>query len=317
MGGGNWSSDFYRDQEAERERSGRQAFAYNHVVSQQRHEDRKVHASMDPKGVAFRESRDSEEHPESNAIMVWFDVTGSMGRIPTVLREKLPNLMDTLNNGSYIPHPQLFFGAVGDDVSDRGPLQVGQFESDNRVNEAFENMWLEGNGGGTMHESYQNAIYFAARHTAIDCWEKRQKKGYLFLIGDELPYDVVSRTRLEGLLGVDPQENIPIETIIREAQERFNIFFLIPTHTSHGRNPNIRARWEALLSPENVLMLEDADSVCETIAITIGLCEGTVDIDTAREQLSNNGSSAEHINHAAAAVSNVNGAATEGRTARL
>ena len=53
--------------------------------------------NMDPKGVNFRESRDSEEHPNTIPVMVFLDVTGSMGRIPEVLvREKLGALMNTL-----------------------------------------------------------------------------------------------------------------------------------------------------------------------------------------------------------------------------
>ena len=77
------------------------------------------------------------------------------------------------------------FGAVLDATCDRVPLQVGQFESDNRMDEHLGNMVLEGGGGGQMTESYELAMYFMARHTAIDCHEKRRRRGYLFIIGDE------------------------------------------------------------------------------------------------------------------------------------
>lgn len=36
-------------------------------------------------------------------------------------------------------------------------------------------------------------MYFIARHTAIDCWEKHGCKGYLFLIGDEMAYPRADR----------------------------------------------------------------------------------------------------------------------------
>lgn len=44
-----------------------------------------------------------------------------------------------------------------------------------------------------MTESYELAMYFMARHTSIDCYEKRGKRGYLFMIGDELAYPKVKR----------------------------------------------------------------------------------------------------------------------------
>ena len=80
------------------------------------------------------------------------------------------------------------FAAVGDATCDRVPLQVGQFESDNRMDENLENMILEGGGGGQKTESYELALYFMARHTAIDCYAKRGRRGYLFVIGDEMAY---------------------------------------------------------------------------------------------------------------------------------
>ena len=67
---------------------------------------------MLPTGVKFRESRDSDIHPDSLAIAVFLDETGSMGRIPEVLvREKLGPLMNTLIDHG-VPHPQILFGGI-------------------------------------------------------------------------------------------------------------------------------------------------------------------------------------------------------------
>ena len=62
--------------------------------------------------------------------------------------------------------PQIMFGAIGDATCDRVPLQVGQFESDNRMDDDLGRIVLEGGGGGQMTESYELAMYFMARHTA-------------------------------------------------------------------------------------------------------------------------------------------------------
>jgi hypothetical protein len=176
----------------------------------------------------------------------------------------------------YVEHPQILFGAVGDAYSDAVPLQIGQFESGLEMDDDLAKLFLEGNGGGQVHETYELGMYFIARHTIIDCWEKRGQKGYLFTIGDEKPYDVVRRQQVQQLIGDTLKKDIPVEQIVAEVQERYEYFHIIPTNTSHGRNPDVQARWKGLLG-ERVLLLEDAAAVCETIALAIGLCEGTLD----------------------------------------
>lgn len=63
---------------------------------------------------------------------------------------------------------------------------------------------LEGGGGGQMRESYELAMYFMARHTSIDCFEKRGKRGYLFMIGDELAYPKAKRREIAKVIGGEP-----------------------------------------------------------------------------------------------------------------
>ena len=185
MGSSRWSDAFYSAREADRATTGTSAFVHDHAVKTGVVEA-KVHERMDPKGVKFRESRDSEAHPESRALAVWFDVTGSMGGIPLVLQKKLAGLMAMLIKKGYIAHPQIMFGGIGDASTDpyrgyqtdKAPLQVGQFESGIEMDDDLGRLFLEGGGGGQSTESYELAMYFTARHTAIDCFEKRGEKGY-------------------------------------------------------------------------------------------------------------------------------------------
>ena len=148
---------------------------------------------MDPRDVRVRESRDSDAHPESHAVAVLFDVTGSMQGVPRILQANLPKLMGLLIRKGYLDHPQILIGAIGDATCDAAPLQVGQFESGIEIEEDLGKLYLEGGGGGHITESYELAMYFMARHTAIDCFEKRGRRGYLFVIGDEIPYPQVKR----------------------------------------------------------------------------------------------------------------------------
>lgn len=278
MGSSRWSDDFYHARARHRAATGASAFAYSDSLRDAPAELRRAHRKMDPMGVAFRESRDSAAHPTSKAIAVLFDVTGSMGSIPVVLQTKLVNLMGLLIRKGYVEHPQILFGAVGDATCDYVPLQIGQFESGIEMDDDLGRLYLEGGGGGQATESYELAAYFMARHTSIDCFEKRGEKGYLFFIGDEQCYPQVKRREVADILGDGLQTDIPVDAIFSELQRRYEVFCLIPSGASHGGDRHIRRSWERLLGPR-VITLDDPAAVCEAIALCIGLCEGRVDLD--------------------------------------
>ncbi len=288
MGGSRWSDDFYRDRDLDRKKTGKSAFDYDAKLKADPSAKKAVHAKMDPRGVT-RESRDCDAHPKSVAIGVVFDVTGSMGSVPIELQKKLPQLMGLLLRKGYVQDPQILFGAVGDYFADRVPLQIGQFESGIEMDDDLGRLYLEGGGGGSYEESYQLALYFFARHTSIDCFEKRGKKGYLVIIGDEKPYALARTEEIAKIVGDDLREDLPVEDVIREAREKYHVFFVIPHGASHGTDPALRRRWEELLGPQNVIMLPDADGVCEAIGLAIGLIEGTANVDHLADDLADAG----------------------------
>lgn len=268
MGGGSWDDSIYK---AVKGAGGSTSFGHTSRVSAG--SDPALHSEMDVRGKT-RESRDNAEHPDSLAIQVLFDVTGSMSGVPMALQQKLGSLMELVIRKGYVEHPQILFGAIGDATCDSAPLQIGQFESDVRMHEDLTRIYLESGGGGQNTESYELAIYFAARHTSIDCYDKRGKKGFLFIIGDEMPYDMVKKEEVKRHLGDNLQGNIPVEDIIAEAKEKYHLFYIIPVATSNGKNPQIRRKWQELLGEENVLILQDAQEAAELIAATIGITEG-------------------------------------------
>jgi hypothetical protein len=271
MGSGRWSTDVWSAAENYRRATGSSAFAYSDGGARQ------AHPALDPRGVGHREARDSAEHPDSTPIAVLFDVTGSMGTVPRTLQTKLPQLLGLLTRKGYATDPQILFGAVGDATCDRVPLQIGQFESDNRMDDDLARIVLEGGGGGQKHESYELAMYFMARHTALDSI-RRGRRGYLFLIGDEMPYDRVKPTEVKRFLGDRLGQAVPTEGILAELRRTFDVYYLMPAAAGWGGDTEILARWRGLLG-QNVIELDDLDAVCETIALTVGLGENRVDLD--------------------------------------
>lgn len=283
MGSGYWSADVYET--ARRLRNGKSAFAYSDSGA------RTVHPDLDPFDVGKRESRDSGEHPNSLPIAVLFDVTGSMGTVPRTLQKKLPRLLALLSERRYVRDPQLLFGAIGDATCDRAPLQVGQFESDNRMERYLHEIVLEGGGGGQKSESYELAMYFMARHTSIDCFDKRGKRGYLFVIGDEMPYPAVKPREVSAWIGDEIPQPVAIRNLVAQLTRRWDTYFILPDGASYAGDGQVLGTWRGLLG-QNVIELADTGAVCETIALTVGLGEEAIDLAEGLADLRDVGSTA-------------------------
>ena len=298
MGSGNWSPNTYQARAKKRQTTGQDAFAFSRQASA-------VHPALNPFGLEMRESRDTDEHPDSNAIIVGLDVSGSMGKTVRAIHKDLPHLLGLLQGRKYVPHPQIMFAAFSNGSCDHVPVQVGQFESDNRMDENLENMILGGRlaGGCDIRESAELLIYLAARHTSIDVWEKRQRKGYLFLITDEMAYEHIKANEIKDIFGRDIKKNAPLQDMIAEASEKYHIFVLIPTETSSGQDPRVREFYKAYLDSKHVVLLENSDDVSETIALAIGLTEGNIRLAEGLAHLKESGASEATINELSKALS--------------
>lgn len=289
MGSGRWDYDSYQAAAAFRAAHGIDDFAYSQAMGRQSRQHWHAAPELDPLGVTVRESRDSAEHPASTPIVIMFDVTGSMRLVPQIMQRQLGRLHGLLLERHYVTDPQILFGGIGDADADRVPLQVGQFESDNRMDGQLRQIFLEGGGGGDKRESYDLAAWFVARHTATDAWEKRQQRGYFFMIGDELNKDRLARGHVARTLGYDPGESIVPDAIYRELAERWRVHYILPGGSSYFDDPEIAGHWRGLLG-ERFLRLEDPEAISETIGLWIGLTEGTVDLDQGLTDLRDLGS---------------------------
>jgi hypothetical protein len=163
------------------------------------------------------------------------------------------------------------------------------------MDENLQNIVLEGGGGPYGMESYELGLYFAARHTSIDCYEKRNKKGYLFMFGDEMAYPVIDNEDANQLIDAGLQTKIRLRDIIAEAKEKYHIFFFIPQETSGGRKAKISDFWKEHLGEQHVLPLEKISSVAETIAMVIGTNEGTIGLEDGFDDLREMGATEDTI----------------------
>ncbi|WP_433526453.1 hypothetical protein ACQPZ2_17140 [Nocardia pseudovaccinii] len=292
MGYGHWDDTAYRAAKTFRASRGLDDFGYTAEMQGQPYSDWRAHPALEPLGVTMRECRDSAEHGNSLPIAVLFDVTGSMGRVPRIMQDKLGKLHGLLRRKGYAEDPQIMFGAIGDADTDRVPLQVGQFESDNRMDEQLRNILLEGGGGGQKSESYELAAYFMATHVATDAWERRGKRGYLFIIGDELNKAKLAGRHIRGVIGDHVRTDIEVASIYRELAQRWHVYYILPNQSNYFDDPEIAEHWRGLLG-QNFMKLDDPAAVCELIALTIGLEEDRIDVHAGLADLRDVGSMAE------------------------
>lgn len=267
MGYTTWSSDAYNTLKTDYSfKSTDDIFISNRTKT--------IFPEMNPKGLGVRESRDSDEHPNSLAIMVFLDVTGSMKRIPEVIvRKKLNSLMETLITHN-VKDAAVMFSCIGDHLQDKASLQVGQFESGTQeLNKWLISSYLEGGGGGQDRESYLLSWLVAGRHTSIDCFEKRGQKGFLFTIGDERSWSSLSHTHLEELMGYTQGEELTDDQLLIEAQRMYNVFHIHIQEGSYRDDPQVINYWKDKLG-QRLILLDDYNKISEVIASTVAVSLG-------------------------------------------
>lgn len=237
--------------------------------------------SLCVKDVKIRESRDSADNPESTALIVALDVTGSMGMLARYFAvEGLGILFNEILARKPVTNPHLMFMAFDDVTIGCDPaLQASQFEADDRIIKQLSDIYLTQNGGGNQFESYNLPWYFAAMHTSIDCVEKRGKKGYLFTLGDEEPPAALKPEHVEAVMGYRPEQAYTNADLLAMVGRMYHVFHIMVAEGSYARHApdRVRGKWTDLLG-QRALWLEDHTKLAEVVTSAIQVTEGT-DVD--------------------------------------
>jgi hypothetical protein len=214
------------------------------------------------------------------------DVTGSMGAVPEhLVKHGLPHMMDEIIKAG-VPDPQVLFMGIGDHEFDRSPLQAGQFESsDELLDKWLMDTYLEGGGGGNDGESYMLAWYFAARHTKIDCHEKRKEKGFLFTIGDEHNLPSVPGPVLEKLMGKGGQYGTLLNSsdLLEEARELYHVYHIHTAETYSGKREVVPQRWKQLMG-DNLIVVQSSDHISGIIADIVSKSGSTEGVEASPDK---------------------------------
>ena len=262
MGYGYWTRDSFIDYSAAR---GRKTDASGNlesrVTEQQLFTQRGLHPRLNPLNI-IRECCDSKDHPESVPVILALDVTGSMGKASVEVAKKMNEVMTRLYDT--VKDVEFLVMGIGDLSYDRAPIQMSQFESDIRIAEQLDLVYMEHGGGGNTFESYTAAWYMGARHTRLDCW-KRGKKGLIITMGDEPLNPYLPCQPLEKVTGDRLGGDVETKALYREAAERYEIYHLHVTHRQPDRYLEaVEKSFGSILPPEH-LMMTDLDGIADTL----------------------------------------------------
>ncbi len=184
--------------------------------------EKHINASLNPYNV-IRECKDSNEHPNTIPIVIALDTTGSLGVAGIEVAKKINTIIEDLYK-RYNDVELLIMG-IGDLAYDEAPIQIGQFESDIRIAEQIDKIYMERGGGGNGFESYTAAWYMGARHMNLDCW-KRNKKGIIITTGDEPLNPYLPKHELNKVTGDSNEADIETSLLYKEIMPKFDVFHI-------------------------------------------------------------------------------------------
>ncbi len=237
-----------------------------------------IKETLDPKLMKnmLRESCDDSVCPNSTAIIIGLDETGSMGVVPDyMVRTGFPKLFEEIYSRKPVVDPHIMFMGIGDAECDSRPMQISQFESGMRLADQLKDIYLEGNGGGNHYEGYIFAWYMAAMHTKIDCFEKRGQKGFLFTVGDEEPTPMLYKRDIKRVLGIGPETDLSAEQLLNMVSRMYHVFHVIVEQGSYARSNMdvVMSKWRALLG-QNAIRLSNYEKLSEVIVSAIEVVSG-------------------------------------------
>lgn len=238
----------------------------------------KIDDKMSPVNIKIREARDSALNPKSLPIILALDCTGSMNAVIFEAIKKFNLILEELIAKSSIEDPAIMTMFL-DDVIYVGSdaLQVSQFESDIEAVKQFEKMYVTGHGGGNSSESYHLPLYMAAFKTKTDSMEKRNKKGYLFTVGDEEMPPKLTKGQIQQVFGPDEpvSQDFTYMDLWEAASRSYHCFHIVVMQGSHAGSAgekHMREAWNKI--GQGLIILDDLTALPEVVVSTIRINEG-------------------------------------------
>ena len=115
--------------------------------------------------------------------------------------------------------------------------------------------------------------YFASRHTATDCYEKRQEKGIIFSIGDDKCHKDLSRTEIFKAFGDSVPYTLSNEELIREVSLKYDIFHLY-IENDNASDKEVFRYWNEMLPGRSAPINKKDITLLSDLIVAIMLVNG-------------------------------------------
>jgi len=285
MGGGSFTTNSYKSY------AKTMGYSYDSSsgrISGQEYKARRLDESLDPSKFKIRECVNSDEHPNTIPVILALDVTGSMGEACRETAEALGVIMTNLYKK--FKDVEFCIMGIGDLAYDDAPIQMSQFESDVRIAESLDKIFVEHGGGGNAFESYTAAWYMGLKHTKLDCYDKQGRKGIIITMGDEPMNPYLPVHNLNNAIDAHEQANVETRQLYEEASKKFDIFHIAvdsPHDCYHMYKNEIEKSFGQLLgtrlkvSTLNNLSKTIEDCICESV----GTCGTELLVDEVKPEV--------------------------------
>jgi len=268
MGGGTYSAKAFENYAVTN------GYTYDHIthrVSGHRYKQNHLKDFLNAKGK-IRECCNSDEHPNTVPVILALDVTGSMGSACDECAASVSALMKDLYE--QFKDIEVCVMGVGDFECDDAPLQVSQFESDIRVAEQMDMVYLEKGGGGNGYESYTAPWWYGLYRTKLDAFDKQGRKGIIITMGDEPLNPVLPKNAILEHLGEGEEKEAVYDTesLYKFASKKFDIYHITVSDGRTNYNNDRRFSYEEKVDKsfkdvigENNYIISSVDSLKNNI----------------------------------------------------
>lgn len=212
------------------------------------------------------ESKDSLEY-ERKPIILALGAKDSMERLlPYIVNEGMPRLI--LEAREY----DIMSMKVGNVTNANGrPIQITRFASGEEALNQFKELDFKSSQWNT---SYVLPWYFAAKHTKLDCYDKRGQKGFLFTFGDDGPAPSLAAHEVREVFG--KQDSLGVRRLtasecLKMASEKFNCYHIIMK--GYAYDSYVESRWRELMG-SHVCILDNHKYMPELVTTILSMYEG-------------------------------------------